>query len=289
MLKILTLQGRDLTPDDIETVRSLLLLHPDWSRRRVSIALAEEWNWRTPSGQLKDMAARSLLLKLEERGLIQLPPRRSSGGRQIPVLPSVPAPTVALPTSLASLMPLSFVPIRPGTEASSRFRAYLSIYHYLGYSGPVGQNLGYLVCDREGRDLACVLFGAAAWKTAPRDLFVGWNESQRKAGLPFVVNNSRFLILPWVQVPHLASHVLGRVLRRLPRDWQDKYQQPLFLVETFVEKERFAGTCYRAANWICVGETQGRSRQDRDRTLQVPVKTVYLFPLHRDFRRRLCC
>jgi len=288
MSKILTLQGRDLTTNDIETVRSLLTLHPDWSRRRVSIALAEQWSWRTPTGQLKDMAARTLLLKLEERGVIQLPPRRSSGGRQSPVLPSVPAPAAALPTSLSSLMPLSFVPIQPRTEAASRFRAYLSHYHYLGYSGPVGQNLGYLVCDREGRDLSCVLFGAAAWKTAPRDSFIGWNVLQRRASLPFVANNSRFLILPWVQVPHLASHLLGRILRRLPSDWRDKYQQPLYLVETFVEKERFAGTCYRAANWICVGETQGRSRQDRDRTLEVPVKTVYLFPLCREFRQRLC-
>jgi len=152
----------------------------------------------------------------------------------------------------------------------------------------VGQNVGYLVQDTRGRDLACVLFGAAAWKTQARDAFIGWTEAQRHRGLSQVVNNSRFLILPQIHVPHLASHVLGRVLRRLRADWQDKYQQPVCLVETFVERDRFAGTCYRASNWHGVGATQGRSRQDRDRRLRVPVKHVYLFPLVRDFRERLC-
>ena len=161
-------------------------------------------------------------------------------------------------------------------------------YHYLGYTGPVGRNMGYWVHDAQGRELACVLFGAAAWRVQARDAFVGWTDAQRQARRHHVANNTRFLILPWVRVPHLASHVLGRVLRRLRRDWHAKYRQPLDLVETFVEQDRFAGTCYRAANWTGVGVTQGRGRQDRHRRQRVPVKAVYVYPLVPDFRERLC-
>jgi hypothetical protein len=148
--------------------------------------------------------------------------------------------------------------------------------------------MAYLVRDCHGRDLACVLFGAAAWKTRPRDAWIGWDDATRARRLLYVANNSRFLILPWVRVPHLASHVLACVLRRLSADWQAKYGHPIHLVETFVDRSRFKGTCYRAANWILAGQTQGRGRQDRDHVLRVPVKDVYLYPLTRDFRSRLC-
>jgi hypothetical protein len=144
------------------------------------------------------------------------------------------------------------------------------------------------VRDRYGRDLACVLFGAAAWQVRARDAFIGWTAAQRRERLGAVVNNTRFLILPHVQVPHLASHILGRLLRRLPRDWERKYAIAPVLAETFVERDRFAGTCYQAANWQCVGQSCGRSRGDREHRLQVPIKDIYLYPLRADFRAQLC-
>jgi hypothetical protein len=156
----------------------------------------------------------------------------------------------------------------------------LARYHYLGLH-VVGENLGYLARDTQGRDLACLLFGAAAWRCAPRDRFLGWTDSQRRERLAQLANNTRFLILPWVRVPHLASHLLGAVARRIDADWQAKYGHGLEWLETFVQRDRFAATCYRAANWRHVGDTTGRSRQDRDHDRRVPVKAVYLYRVRR--------
>jgi hypothetical protein len=167
------------------------------------------------------------------------------------------------------------------------FCRHLAQHHYLGHRGPVGEHLCYLARDRHGRDVACLLFGAAAWKTAPRDRFIGWDHTRRQRYLNLITNNTRFLILPWVEVPHLASHLLALILRRLSADWREKYGHPICLVETFVDRSRFKGTCYRAANWTCVGQTQGRGRQDRYGTLHVPVKDVYLYPLAENFRQIL--
>jgi hypothetical protein len=169
--------------------------------------------------------------------------------------------------------------VAPGTDLARRWAAYLQHFHYLGLR-VVGENLGYLAQDRHGRDLACLLFGAPAWRCAARDRFLGWSETQRRQGLSRLANHTRFLILPGVRVPHLASHLLGRCVRRLPADWQRKYGHGLDWLETFVESDRFAGTCYRAANWIAVGQTTGRSRQDAQRQLQVPRKTVWLYRLN---------
>ena len=167
-------------------------------------------------------------------------------------------------------------------------RFLLQRHHYLGLRNSVGENLKYLARDRTGRPLACLLFGAAAWKARARDEWIGWTVAQRERALPLLANNTRFLILPWVRVPQLASHLLGAVARRLDADWRAKYGHGIALLETFVERERFRGTCYRAAGWVQVGATTGRSRNDRDQTLTVPVKDLYLRPLHADFRRRLC-
>jgi hypothetical protein len=163
----------------------------------------------------------------------------------------------------------------------------LEEHHYLGYPDPLGQ-LHYLVSDRSGRDVACLLFGPAAWKVAARDAFIGWSAAQRQQGLGHLANNSRFLILPGVHTPHLASHLLGAAVRRLAVDWRAQRGQALWLVETFVERPRFAGTCYRAANWRPVGQTQGRTRNDPQRQIQSPIKDIYLLPLVSDLRRRLC-
>lgn len=281
------IQGRTLTGQDIDQIRELIAAHPDWHRYRLSQELAQAWNWRTDNGRIKDMAARTLLLKLHRRGWIVLPAPRKKPVQRLPVAPELPGLDdlpAALTGSFRELAPFTIEPLyskHPDYPTCSR---HLARYHYLGHRGPVGENLVYLARDRHGRDVACLLFGAAAWKAAPRDQFIGWDDATRAKRLNWTTNNTRFLILPWVRVPHLASHLLALVLRRLSADWQAKYGHPVYLVETFVDRSRFKGTCYRAANWTLVGQTQGRSRQDRDRTLQVPIKDVYLYPLRKDFR-----
>lgn len=283
------IQGRDLRESDIAAIRSLITANPAWHRTRLSVELSRAWNWRSTSGRFQDMAARSMLLKLERRGWITLPSRRGAHHpRRAHAPQAVLADAAPIAEALAELQPLRVETTSPGHPDRLIVSRYLSQRHYLGYRGPVGETLAYLVRDCHGRDLACVLFGAAAWKTRPRDAWIGWDDATRARRLLYIANNSRFLILPWVRVPHLASHVLACVLRRLSADWQAKYGHPVHLVETFVDRSRFKGTCYRAANWILVGQTQGRSRQDRDRLLRVPVKDVYLYPLTRDFRSRLC-
>ena len=241
------------------------------------------------------MAARHLLKKLAARQWIELPARQRRGGKRrlgvlenkLPDLFSAPeaAPIVQ---SLESLRPLEIVLAEPRQAAATDFVRHLARHHYLGFGGDTGATLRYVVRDRHGRDLACALFGAAAWQVRAREAFIGWNRAQRREHLGEVVNNTRFLILPHVQVAHLASHILGRLLRRLARDWQRKYAIAPCLVETFVERGRFVGVCYRAANWQCVGQSCGRSRADRDHRLQVPLKDIYLYPLRPDFRQRLC-
>ena len=193
--------------------------------------------------------------------------------------------------SLSELRPLRIEVVGSKQSDYRRFARYLSEHHYLGYRGPVGQNLAYLIRSGTGVDLACVLFGAAAWQCAPRDRWIGWSAAQRAQGLSSIANNSRFLILPWVSVPHLASHILARVAQQIASDWQRRYHHPLYALETFVEPGRFRGACYRAANWIHVGQTTGRTRQSqrhRDHAVHAPVKDIYLYPLTADGRHRLC-
>ena len=255
MEKSLVMQGRSIGPAELEQVRGLLAAHPDWSRYRLSCELCQVWNWRNHVGQIKDMAARSLLLKLEERGWVALPARRrlSPNRMRHKQIRRLPHPTDPIIGSLSELQPLQIQELSRQPEAQPVFDSLLHQYHYLGYTSAVGQNVKYLVRDRQGRDLACLLFGAAAWKTRGRDAFIGWTAAQRQAHLGQVANNSRFLILPWVRVPELASHILGRVARRIAADWQGRYGHRVALLETFVERGRFRGSCYRAANWICVG------------------------------------
>jgi len=277
---------------DLEQVRQLLAAHPDWSRRRLSQQLAVLWNWRNPAGQLKDMAARTLLLKLEQRDWIALPPRRQAPSnrmraKRMPTLP-VLVPESPVPEDLGRLLPLDIreVSTSAGNLGRALFESLLHHHHYLSYRSPVGENLQYLASDRHGRPLACLLFGAAAWQCADRDDYIGWDGLTRGQGLHWIANNTRFLIPSWVRVPHLASHLLSRIARRLSHDWQGKYGHPIYLLETFVEAGRFAGSCYRAANWRRVGRTKGRSRQNRPdgRPYRLPLKDVYLYPLHPRFR-----
>lgn len=288
MQQLRIIQGRAVTDEDVSMVRDLIRAHPDWNRTRVSRELCDLWSWTDETGRRKDMACRTLLLKLERRGLLELPRRQHSGVNHRRGLSFQPVlhETAAIVGPLRELLPVRLVPAESGPEREM-WQTLLQTYHYLGFTTKVGKSLAYLATDRAERPVACLLFGAAAWKTASRDRFVGWNAVQRAANLHKVVNNMRFLIPPWVRVPHLASHVLGLALRQLPGDWQRRYGHEVYLVETFVDLSRFQGTCYRAANWLCVGQTTGRSRNDVHNRLRVPVKAVYVRPLCRDFRARL--
>jgi hypothetical protein len=288
-------QGRLLTAADIESIRALRAERPQWSRRQLSEHLAQQWQWRNEAGRLKDMAARTLLLKLQARGLIDLPaPLTRNGNSQRRARPPhssqpelLSTPSASIAASLVSLQPVS-LELVDGLPQRRRATELLKAHHYRGYSGAVGENVQYLVKDHLGRELAVMVFGAAAWKVASRDNFIGWSLAQRQARLRWIVNQQRFLILPWVHVPHLASHLLALAVRRLCADWQRRYGHPVWLVETFVEEERYAATSYKAAGWIRVGETTGRTRQDRHRTLRTPVKGVWVKPLHARFRQQLC-
>ena len=283
------MQGRPVNGADLGLIRGLLDDHPAWGRSRLSEELCRRWDWRTAQGRLKDMAARTLLLKLERAGHIRLPTRRgpSPNGRRNRGLPVVAHATEPIRGALRDLQPMSVRIVAPGSDNLRLFTCLVSHYHYLGHRNTVGENLRYLVRDRLGRPVACALFGSAAWTCAARDAFLGWTPAARARNLQGLTNNTRFLVLPWVTVPHLASHVLGRIARRIRADWQTKYGHPVQALETFVDRDRFQGTCYRAANWLRLGATQGRTRNDRNHCLRAPVKDVYLYPLSPDFRREL--
>jgi len=279
------IQGRTVSARDVEVIRTLIAAHPTWHRTRLSQELCRRWDWVTANGRCKDMAARSLLRKLDSEGRICLPAPVCSANNAFRHCadPALTVDESPIEAGLAALRPLQISTV--DEEAEQRlFRALLQRYHYLGYRGPVGENLKYLLYDRHGRVLSCVLFAAPAWSMACRDRFIGWGRGERERRLALLANNMRFLIVPWVRAPHLASHVLGRIVRRVRRDWQAKYGHSVVLLETTVEQHRFAGTCYRAANWRCVGETRGRSRNDRHKQFTVAVKSVWLYPLTRDFR-----
>jgi len=286
----LCLQGRRWGAQELIQIQRLREAHPLWHRTRLSRELCALWEWRNGRGRLKDMACRTLLLKLQARGLIELPPRQrpSVNGRRNHHPQEVAYETGPLQAALAALRPLHVEPVGVGSPEAILFRLLLQRHHYLGYRNGVGENLKYLVRERQGRPVACLLFGSAAWRCQPRDAFIGWTASGRQRHLPLLTNHTRFLILPWVRVPHLASHILSLITRRLSQDWQNKYGHPIHLVETFVERERFAGTCYRAAGWVSVGATTGRGRNAPSLAPQGPVKEVYLQPLRADFRTRLC-
>jgi hypothetical protein len=286
---MLKLQGRVLRPADLEQIRALIVSNPQWHRRRISQELAQQWNWRNAAGQLKDMAARTLLLKLQGRGLVNLPPRRrppvhrTRSGRGTKLLWD----QEPVDCSLKDLQPLSVEEVSREPAGRKLLDSALREFHYLGHGGTVGENLQYCLKDRWGRPLAFMLFGAPAWKCQDRDSFIGWNIEERERNLGLIANNTRFLILPWIRIAGLASWFLSRISRRIREDWRRKYGHPVVLLETFVEQGRFRGTAYQAANWRKVGLTKGRTRQDRQHQTRVPVKEIYLYPLQSNFREVL--
>ena len=281
-------RGRSITSQQIAFIRQLISDRPELSRWRLSRELCEAWQWKQANGALRDMVCRGLLLMLHRAGQIELPPvkrvvRNRIAERARPARVLVEERT--LQGSLGDLQPLEFVQVRR-TPEEALFHGLLDQHHYLGYQRPVGEHLKYLV-KAGGQAIACL-----AWSSAPRhlklrDRYLGWSEEARERNVHLLAYNTRFLIVPWVKVPHLASHILGRMAKIVPQDWQRIYAHPIYWLETFVDTSRFAGTCYRAANWQEIGTTQGRGHRAPALEQTRPVKKMLGLPLHRKFREIL--
>jgi hypothetical protein len=280
--------GRPFTVEELDRIRHLIASEPRRNRAQLSRLVCDELAWVRPDGRRKDMSCRVAMLRMQRDGLITLPPpeKGNGNGRRRPRLTSASDPRAPLCVPAGALGQLRFRPVASSHD-SSLWNETIERYHYLGYSPLPGAQMRYWVHAGEHR-VAALGFGAAAWALAPRDRFIGWTPQQRRANLHLVVNNARFLILPWVESPNLASRILGRVARRLPADWHTRYGYSPVLLETFVERTRFRGTCYRAANWTHVGQTQGRGKLDRHNRRPLPVKHIFLYRLHKHFRQHLC-
>jgi len=281
-------RGRQISPEDILYIRALVERHPSESRRTLSTRLCEAWQWRQANGALRDMVCRGLLLMLERAGQITLPP--VSYVRHNPLARRVrpePARIDATPIEdrLCNLQPLEFEPVRR-TAKEQLFNSLMEEHHYLGYEQPVGEHLKYLV-SAQGRPVACLAWSSAPRHLGSRDRYIGWSAEARRRNIRFIAYNTRFLILPWVRVEHLASHILGRMAARVSEDWQRMYGHPIYFLETFVDPERFRGTCYRAANWVFLGKTTGRGKQSNSYVPNRSLKEVLGYPLTKRFRELL--
>lgn len=288
MQKPLSYRHRVITDDDLVFIRQLIAENPDLSRRGLSIKLCVAWNWVQANGALRDMVCRGMMLMLHRQGLIELPAlrrigRSSLGPAKEPQALSIDATPLNL--SLAELGVLAIRQVRR-TPEEALFNALMHQHHYLGYTQPVGEQMKYMVFAGE-RPIACMAWSSAPRHLGSRDRFIGWSPQARLANVRLLAYNTRFLILPWVTVPHLASHLLGRIVKRLSADWQTVYAHPIYFVETFIDPERFRGTCYRAANWTLLGHTTGRGKAAPTRAANRSVKQVLGYALVKDFRQRL--
>jgi hypothetical protein len=281
-------RGRQISQEDIFYIRALVERHPNESRRTLSTRLCEAWDWRQANGALRDMVCRGLLVMLERAGEITLPPvsyvRHNPLARRVRPEPAK-IDTTPLEARLRSLQPLEFEPVRR-TVKEPLFNSLMEEYHYLGYEQPVGEHLKYLV-SAQGRPVACLAWSSAPRHLGSRDRYIGWSAEARRRNIRFLAYNTRFLILPWVRVEHLASHILGRMVVRISEDWQRTYGHPLYFLETFVDPERFRGTCYRAANWVWLGKTTGRGKQSNSYVPNRSIKEVLGYPLTKRFRELL--
>lgn len=288
MTVICTYRGRQVTATEAEFIRDLIAKHPDASRRALSKHLCEAWNWVQPNGALRDMVCRGLMLELHRNGHIELPPVKASPHNPLAKRPT-PAPsdvdTHPIGGSLAELWPLTIRQVRR-TPDEPPFNSLLQSYHYLAYTQPVGEHLKYLV-TAQGRPIACFTWSSAPRHLGPRDRYIGWTMAQRKRNIRFIAYNSRFLILPWVQVRHLASHLLSQIAKRISRDWEALYHHPIYFLETFIDPTRFSGTCYRAANWQHLGSTTGRGKDDWTHRQNRTIKEIWGYPLTKRFRTQL--
>jgi len=280
--------GRSFSPEDIQTIRDLMAQDPSLKRSPLSRKLCELWDWTKPNGGLKDMTCRVALARIQADGLITLPASRNGVVRRRaqfdPTEASDPQTSITVPVH-----ELETITIRPviGTASSRLWNEYVARYHYLGYTPMSGAQIRYNVFAGE-QLVACISFGASAWKLKDRERFIGWSEDARKKNLQLVVNNARFLILPWVQSKGLASKILAQCARQLPNDWQQRYGYRPALLETFVESQRHRGTCYKAANWICIGQTAGRGKKSASHEQLIAVKDIWMYPLRKNFAAVLC-
>ena len=278
--------GRVFTADQLEQIRALIRSEPKRNRVQLSRLVCDQFGWFTVNGRRKEMSCRVAMLRMHRDGLIRLPPpqKGNGNGRSCPRITAASDPPLRW-RSGGDWGPLEFRPVQRPAD-SALWNELIQRYHYLQYKPLPGAQIRYLVFS--GPDLLALLgFGAAAWALAPRDRFIGWTGRQRQANLHLVINNARFLIPPWIRARNLASRILSGVVKQLPRDWQKRYGYAPVLVETFVQQPRFRGTCYRAANWLHVGQTKGRGKRDYHR-YALPVKDIFLYPLHKHFRRHLC-
>ena len=284
------IRRRRIGEDDLLLIRGLIGAEGHLGRSHISNRLCGIWDWRQANGRFRQIACRDLLRQLDRKGLVKLPPLLHAArriGYQNAITPGNVLDRSPVAESLALLR--KEIQVRPvqGAAQARLFKELVGTYHYLGYQQAQGAQLKYLATYRN-RPVACLSFGPAALRVAARDRFIGWSAPQRQERLPWVVNNDRFLVLPWVVVPHLASFVLSRCLRRLRSDWRQIYQQDLVLAETFIQKDRFRGCCYAAANWTCIGESLGRGRNDRFHREALPIKTIWVYALRPEFRQVLC-
>jgi Domain of unknown function (DUF4338) len=281
-------RGRVITSEDIVLIEQLIAADPRASRRRLSQKLCEAWQWRQANGALRDMVCRGLLLMLDRAGHIELPavkflPHNPLVRRKRPE--PVLTDTTAIQGALHELRPVEIEQVRR-THHEPLFNGLMEQYHYLAYEQPVGEHLKFLVWA-QGRPIACLAWSSAPRHLASRDRYIGWSAEARRRNIRFLAYNTRYLILPWVRVPHLASHILGKMTCQLSRDWERMYGHPVYFAETFIDPGRFRGTCYRAANWRLLGRTTGRGKASNSYKPNRPIKEVLGFPLTPRFRELL--
>src|SRR5450432_1124012 len=281
-------RGRVVTVGDVTSIRQLIAENPGASRRRLSEKLCEAWQWKQANGALRDMVCRGLLLMLHRAGEIELPPIRFKTLNPF-VLRATPAPmlidTTPIAGALQELRPIELQQVRR-TGDEPLFNSLMEQHHYLKYEQPVGEQLKYLAWT-QGRPIACLAWSSAPRHLGSRDRYIGWSAEARRRNIRFIAYNTRFLILPWIKVPHLASHILGRVTNALPADWERMYSHPVYFAETFIDPGRFRGTCYRAANWVLMGRTTGRGKASNSYTPNRSIKEVLGYPLTPRFRELL--
>lgn len=285
MKTILTYRGKQITADDVAYIKQMLTDNPDLSRNALSIKLCRAWNWVQPNGALRDMVARGMMLELHRGGHIQLPEKKrvvnnpfvNRKGPEVIEVDQNP-----LDTTINTVRPLCLKQVRR-SPYEKLFNSLMDQFHYLGYTQPVGEHLKYLVFHQD-KPVACLAWSSAPRHIGARDRFIGWDADTRIKNLHTIAYNTRFLILPWIRIPHLASHILGLSARTLASDWQTYYQHPIYYLETFIDTQRFKGTCYKAANWIYVGTTKGLGKDAKSKVPNRSIKAVYGYPLAKRFR-----
>jgi hypothetical protein len=281
-------RGRIITADDIAFIQQFIYGNTGLSRRKLSAKLCEAWQWKQANGALRDMVCRGLLLMLDRAGQIQLPPARyrppNPLARRLKPL-SILIDTTPMEAALKIVLPVQIQQVRRSDD-ESLFNSLIEEHHYLGYEQPIGEHLKYIIWG-QGRPIACLAWASAVRHLGCRDRFIGWTKEARRGNIRLIAYNTRFLIVPWVKVPHLASHILGRMAQAISADWEALYKHPIYLLETFVDTERFRGTCYRAANWVVLGETTGRGKNDQTHRPNRSIKQVLAYPLTSRFRQLL--